>query len=278
MKLALIELSKLEKNIIERIDKKIDENKSLLPLVIYLEGGHYDPRYDISDFSIESLENVLNIANNLIIKHKGSIKIILGILIDNLGLQCSESVCDIANIAESNNNEDDLPKEIEEVLNKYIIVKKERMIISNERNCKNKAIKFLKKKIETKQNRISVDNHNNNSTVNYQTLDNQSIELAEIKSKTTWVAKCPSIMAQHYTNVTNKILNRFPNSENIIIIDFSEIEDINKVTRGVEIALDIFYPLNIKQKQIEIVNIFKTDFGDDEYTILAKNTELTVLN
>lgn len=59
MRLTLIELSELEKNITKRIDKKITENKSLLPPIIYLEGGHYDPRYEISDFSIKSLENVL---------------------------------------------------------------------------------------------------------------------------------------------------------------------------------------------------------------------------
>jgi hypothetical protein len=275
MRLTLIELSELEKNITKRIDKKITENKSLLPPIIYLEGGHYDPRYEISDFSIKSLENVLNVANNLIFKHKANIKIVIGILVDNLGLQCSENSCDISNIDESNKNEEDLPIEIEEVLSKYIIVKKERMIISNERNCKNKAISFLKKITEIKQNRISVDNQNDVLSVNYQTLDNQIIQIAEIKSNITWVAKCPSIMAQHYTNVTNKILKRFPNSESITIIDFSEIEDINKVTRGVELALDIFFPSSIKEKQIEILNIFKSDFGDDEYTIVAKNTELT---
>lgn len=248
------------------VQKFISENEFSTPPIVYLEGGHYDPRYEISDFSINSLTHVLNISNNLILKNKGNIKIVIGILIDNLGLQCSESYCETTEKHEPNNNEN-LPIEIEKILDKYLIVKRDKIIISNERNCKNKTISYLKKVVETNHNSLSIENKNDIMSVLYHASDNQMIQLAEIKNSVTWVAKCPSIMAQHYCNITNKILKRFNDASNITIIDFSEIEDINKVTRGVEVAFDVYIPNILKSGKVNIHNVFMTDFGDKEYTI-----------
>jgi hypothetical protein len=245
----------------------IAENEFTTPPIVYLEGGHYDPRYEISDFSINSLKHVLNVANNLIIKYKGNIKIVIGILVDNLGLQCTENTCEIIENDGVVKNNEELPMEIEKILDKYLIVKRDKMIISNERNCKNKTISFLKKIIETKHDSISINNQNDTLSVFYHASDNQLIQLAEIKNSVTWVAKCPSIMAQHYNNITSKILKRFSDATDLTIIDFSEIEDINKVTRGVEVAFDVYIPSLIEEQKVNIHNVFMTDFGDDQYTI-----------
>ena len=163
-------------------------------------------------------------------------------MIDNLGLLCTENACEIDEKNGLIKNNEDLPIVIEKILDKYLIVKRYKIIISNERNCKNKTITFLKKMIEMKHNSISTDNINDTLSVLYHASDNQFIELAEIKNSVTWVAKCPSIMAQHYSNITNKILKRFNDASDITIIDFSEIEDVNKVTRGVEVAFDVYIP------------------------------------
>lgn len=267
MRLSLIKLSKLENDVFQLVEKYISENEFSTPPIVYLEGGHYDPRYDISDFSLDSLTHVLNISNNLILKYKGDIKIVIGILIDNLGLQCAESVCEVTGNDEFLKGSEELPVEIENILSKYLIVKRDKIIISNERNCKNKTISFLKKTIDTNHNCISIDDKNETLSVLYHASDNQSIQLAEIKNNVTWVAKCPAIMAQHYNNITNKILKRFNNASDITIIDFSEIEDINKVTRGVEVAVDVYIPSILKAEKVNIHNVFMTDFGDNEYSI-----------
>jgi hypothetical protein len=267
MKLALVTLTKLEKEVFQLMEKYIDENNFSEPPVLYLEGGHYDPRYAINDFSIDSLTHVLNIANNLITTYKGRIKIVIGILVDNLGLQCTETSCDIHENGKSKDSYDELPPEIEKILDQYFIVKRDKILISNERNCKNKTISFLKKAVKTHHDCLSIEHKDDIDSVVFHAPDQQDIQLAEIKNTITWSAKCPSIMAQHYSNVTTKILKRFPGAQDVTIIDFSEIDDINKVTRGVETAFEVYLPEILETEKINIHNVFMTDFGGDQYTI-----------
>jgi hypothetical protein len=278
MKLELFKLNLLENDVFQLIEKYISENQFITPPIIYLEGGHYDPRYEISDFSLNSLRHVLNISNNLIVKHKGNIKIVIGILIDNLGLACSETSCEITEKDSFNKNSDTLPLEIEKVLDNYIIVKREKIIISNERNCKNKTISFLKKNTKTNHDSISIESKNDILSILYHARDNQLIQLAEIKNDVVWTAKCPSIMAQHYTNITDKILKRFSDATDITIIDFSESEDMNKVTRGVEVAFDMYIPTVLNTERVNIHNVFMTDYGDNQYTIANTFSKSHLLN
>ncbi|MCV9927068.1 hypothetical protein OIU83_05370 [Flavobacterium sp. LS1R49] len=278
MKLELFKLNLLENNIFQLIEKYISENQFMTPPIIYLEGGHYDPRYEISDFSLNSLTHVLNISNNLIVKHKGDIKIVIGILVDNLGLSCNENTCEITNHSETIKNNDTLPEEIEKILNKYLIVKREKIIISNEKNCKNKTISFLKKSIKLNHDSITIEDKNGVLSILYHAQDNQFIQLAEIKNDVIWIAKCPSIMAQHYSNITDKILKRFNDASDITIIDFSESEDMNKVTRGVEVAVNVYIPTVINTERVNIHNVFMTDYGDNQYTIANTFSKLHPLN
>ncbi|MNR09672.1 hypothetical protein D3C85_1258860 [compost metagenome] len=210
---------------------------------------------------------MLHIANNLITVYKGRVRIVIGILVDNLGLQCTENSCEISGAEKPSELSQELPSEIEKILGEYFIVKRDKLIISNERNCKNKTISFLKKLIQTPHPNISVQDSGDTQSVNYLAEDQQQIQLAEIKNTVTWTAKCPSIMAQHYTGTLGKILKRFPEAEDITIIDFSEIEDINKVTRGVETAFNVYLPEMDAASNVGIINVFMTDFGAEQYTI-----------
>jgi hypothetical protein len=162
---------------------------------------------------------------------------------------------------------EELPPEFEKIFEQYFIVKRDKIIISNERNCKNKTITFLKKLTQTSHSLISVENSVDSQSVVYHAKDKQQIQLAEIKNTVTWTAKCPSIMAKHYNSTLNKIIKRYPEAQDITIIDFSEIEDINKVTRGVETAFDIYLPQITSTRRVNIHNVFMTDFGAEHYTV-----------
>lgn len=248
-------------DLINIVEKALESSSNL---VVFLEAGHFDPRFGITDFSTISMRDALDFAKGLIKRFDKKIKIVLGILIDDLGLECSETSCTISPSPTKSALEDDkiLPKELDELLHSYFFVKRDRLLISSEKTCKNRGLLRLKKllKSESYENVISVDARDATKTkVTFTDEEQNEILLAEY-SMAIWKAKCPTIMGQHYIDCFIKLQQRFVLNQKMMIIDWAEMLDYSKVTAGSQAAMKVFIPNNLEKLDLEIVNIF---FGDD---------------
>lgn len=273
MRLVEKTVGKIESKLLSVIDSDVDSYFPQIP-VVYLEGGHYDPRYPVTEFSIDSLHKALSIANNSIVKHKKKLKVVLGILIDDLGLQCGSDSCDISVHSSVSDEEDtdDLPAALENVLAQYSIVKRDRVMLQGERNCKNRGIQSLKRIIA--QHKINprpelfVEEAPQLTQVFFKNAQDQSILLAESKNKDIWTAKCPLIMAQHYSDIYQKVSKLHPQTSAYHIIDFSEIDDYHKVITGAEVAMKIFLRNEQTEgREMQVTNIFLSDFDQENHLI-----------
>ncbi len=235
----------------------INETK---PPIIFLEGGHFSPKYGPTEFSINSLQEAIDLASNLISEFKKKIRVVLGILIDDLGLNC-ENICNptIEKIKQGNGP---LPAAIEIILSKSPIIKRDRVIISSERNAKNRGIETLKK-IATESALIEVKEETGLRRIYFLADDGQRVLCAQSNGN-NWVAKCATIMAQHYKDVSRKLDQRFPEKYRQIIVDFSEASDQIKVNRSSELAIRLFLEQDARK---EIVNICFVDQACKKYII-----------
>ena len=133
-------ISKNTESFLVFLEKQIASNN----VIVYLEGGHYNSNYGPDDFSINSFHEAIYLSKQIIKKHKKSVKLAFGLLIDNLGLNCSNNnVCDIKTT--NNVNELELNQDIEKIISINKIIKRDRFILFNERTTKNRAIDSLKK-------------------------------------------------------------------------------------------------------------------------------------
>ena len=270
-------VGKVERELLNLIKGDIEDNYPIIS-AFYLEGGHFDPRYPVTDFSKDSLVKVLDIANNAILMHKRKLKVVLGILIDDLGLQCGTEVCDISAPVVSTEIQGlaPVPQELEEVLEKYTIVKRDKLVLQGERNCKNRGIQSLKKIVTNTLDHypeLSLEEMDMVTKVIFSNKQGQKIVLAESKGKDIWTAKCPLIMAQHYKDTYQKIAKLNPQVNAFHIIDFSEMDDFHKVVNGTEVALKIF--LNdeqINSNKLKITNVFLSDFDVEHYSINTQSS------
>lgn len=272
MRLSEQPLGPLERKLLEDIDAHVSGAGASLPMV-FLEGGHYDPRYPVVDFAVDTLRFALNIANNAILRHKKKLKLAIGVLVDDLGLQCGTDHCDVdtaRQIAAVDN--ETLPQELETVLGEYSIMRRDRLIVQGERNCKNRGLTTLRKLIDAQSRSPSLPLRMEEQPAlrrAYFRRDNyQEVLLAESKNKGVWTAKCPLIMAQHYKDVLEKISRRHPQAGSYHLVDFSEADDYNKVTAGTDAAMHLL--LTDEQtggKKVTITNAFLSDFDPDSYQL-----------
>ena len=273
MKLIKENISKVEHELITLIQKEVAESSPTVTAV-YLEGGHFDPRYSATDFSTDSLTKALNVANNAILAHKKNIKIVLGILIDDLGLQCGVESCEIlpSPAAKSGNTGlAPLPAELENILDQYRFVKRDKLVIQGERNCKNRGIQSLRKIVANQLDQfpqLSLKEVNDVTQVIFKNQEGTDIILAEARDKGIWIAKCPLIMAQHYKDTYHKALKMHPQVGACHIMDFSEMDDFHKVVNGTEVAMTLFlHPDILGENKLKISNIFLSDFDVEHYSI-----------
>lgn len=284
MKLTEADLGNVGKQLIDIINNDVIAQVPEIPL-FYLEGGHFDPRYSLTDFSINSLELAIGIANNIIIKHKKDIKVALGILIDDLGLQCGAEVCEISSLPSDSDAEQrlagELPAGIEKILAASRIVKRDRLFVQGERTCKNRGIQSLRKILAQHQHapfsHLDIEKNNHSENIYFINENNQRVLLAESKSKDTWIAKCPVIMAQHYNDIYHKVTSQNPQVHSVHIIDFSETDDYNKVINGASVAAKIFlHPANNSLKDVKITNVFLSPFDEDDFIIHTISNAMAV--
>jgi hypothetical protein len=233
------------------------------PTAIFLEAGHFDPRYAVDQFSKASLEDALQITKLLVKEYGKNVKIVLGVLVDDLGLDCSGNVCSISKDAPKITQESErkLPSELENIFTTSPFYKKERLVISSERTCKNRGLNKLKKftKHYHQDSNIEINKSENKGKVSFKDNENNDILLAEFIDD-VWKAKCPTIMGQHYIDCFNLMRQRFANIEQLIVIDWTEMLDYSKVTAGSQAAMKVFKNEEVQNLNLTIFNIF---FGDN---------------
>lgn len=237
-------------------------NNSNGKMVVYLEGGHFNSGFGADDFSLNTLKDAVEIGSKILKKYSKNIKLAYGILIDDLGMACSEDVCTIAEKNNINNNKiSNLPQELESIFANSKFIKRDKILIFSERTSKNRSINSIKKILKNENKIFTIEDYDEHSEIKICTGET-SFLLARRQGH-IFTAKCPAIMSQHYIDVIDKLKNRFSEIEKFIIIDWSDISDKNKVTQG-KFALSVIREKN-ELINSSIINVF---FGDDDGNIV----------
>lgn len=265
MKLQELPLSKIEQEIFDRIEEYVVLN-GIQPLTIYLEGGHFDPRKKVDAFAVNTLRFSLNVANNLIYKHKKKVRLVLGILVNNIGFGCDTDSCDIGPNASNEQETVNIPEELQEVLNAYAIYKSEKLIISNEVNLKNRGIRTLRKNLDRYIESKQISLESGETAKIYHIDDGDNFLLAE-ESSGNWTAKCTTIMGQHYADLFLRLHQRFPENKDFMLVDFSEMFDKHKVGSGKKACFSLFLKPELTKNNNRIMNVFQWDTEGMSFSI-----------
>lgn len=240
------------------------------PLVVYLEAGHFDPRFkdpEDLEFAEESLKAAIDIATNLVVEHRDRVRIVFGILVDNLGLNCGDQGCSIRPGTESFDiTKGPLPASLEAILQDSPLIKRDRVLLHDERNAKNRAITRLRRMLKTGLEALTQvpGAETGKSELFFRKGTPDEVLLANI-AKEAWSAQCPAIMGQHYTDVFAMLDERYRDHPPKMIIDFSEQADRQKVTRGSQVGLGLFLPP--APLPHHIINVCFWDPQGDQYDL-----------
>ncbi len=241
------------------IDRQLSGKEG--PLVIYFESGHFNTRYGVDDFSISSFNDSVTLGSYLIKKYKKSVKLAYGILVDDLSLACStDTVCTLPTADTNAKNAQDLPAEIEALIESSSLLKRERYLVFSERTAKNRAINTLRKKIKTEDSNLVIQSAEDAYEDIVMTGEGNNDILLCKRTEQIYNIRCPGILGQHYADVLQSLQKRYLDAKNFLIIDWSEVCDKSKVVQGVMAARSVFIDEK-NDSMIEICNIF---FADDE--------------
>lgn len=249
-------------DIIEKITKQNSVSKRQ---IVYIEGGYYDTRFGPNEFSTNTLRASIEAVEEIIKKRYKITRVVLGVLINNIGITCGEDVCVIAPQEDNSKDNEDtvIPEVLENMLQKSKVAKGDQ-VITNERTLRNRGIRTIKEIVREPEKYFLETEVNANDEVLYSTtIKGTKIPLA-IQKGERWVARCPLIMGQHYIDLYIKNAKKYGNSTNQLLIDMCEMYDRHKVNNGARVALLLLqkrygYDVN----NIKIVNF---SFNDDELT------------
>lgn len=237
------------------------------PIVVILEAGHFSSSYGSDQHAVNTLRGALDLANNLIIEHGRKIKVVLALLIDDLGLSCDIDICSIGKNTEKAVSS--FPNELTLILKGSSLYKAKQFVISSERAAKNRGIAKLKSILEKSGPELGtifkLEKENQQQRFSFCSDDGQTVLLADIKDW-VWRSHCALIMGQHYFDLHKKISRRYPYNWPQILIDFSSIHERGKVNRGAELATH-FLSLEGSSQHYEIVNICFADEEGEVYTV-----------
>lgn len=282
-----------EAPIVETIDAEV-AGANGAPVLVFIEGGHYDPRFVEEDdmvFAEESLRAALELATNLVLKYKKAVKIVLGVLVDNLGQECGADACSIPlpagepvveealDVDEGEENasggrkkkkkkeKPKLPESLEDILTEYPIARRDMLVVTHERAAKNRAVRAIRNYIKSdalSQLPLDVVEESDDVTRVYFTGPDGNVLLAT-RNGEAWSAQCPAIMGVHFDEVFTALDKRFfkRQSSPRVVIDFSEAADRSKVTNGSKAALSLF----IDREGYGTHHIFNISSVDEEVEI-----------
>ncbi len=252
-------------DLIDRLSALIVDGR---PTAFFLEAGHFDPRFDVTPFARRTLRDALEVAGELITRFGRKVRIVFGVLVDDLGLDCGDDVCTTSPATVSSSG-GSLPDALESILAASRIVKRERVLVSSERNAKNRGIARLKRMLSSSENRsqggkesdrvsslgnLRKERHRDGERITINV--GRSVLLAEIHGS-SWSVKCPMVMAQHYLDVAAKIRQRFPAGPRLVLVDWSEMLDRPNVVAGTDVAVCM-------ARENGTLDVFNVFFGDDD--------------
>lgn len=240
--------------------------------VIYLEAGHFTPKTGPDSFAQNSLIDSLEILSSLIRKRSKNVRLVLGILVDDLGLECGKEGCSVRSPQSADLST--LPNSLEQIL-LHPYVKRERLLIFSERNAKNRAIQRMRQlKKQAHSSRFFTEERGLKEHWFCEPQQGTRVTLAE-KEGEVIRAQCPAIMAQHYADCSQKIQERFVEMDHLIIVDWSEMMDRSKVTSGARCAQSLF--LSSHEIQVDLLNIFLADDDGEFFEIVTHTSQENLL-
>lgn len=263
-------MNDINTKLLETIKTILDKNGHGKRQIVYIEGGYYDTRFGPNDFSINTLNVAIDITSEIIKKEYGLTRVILGILINNIGISCGEDVCVIPKPGEMKVNEDDtiIPELLDKLLQRSKIVKADQ-ITTNERTLRNRGIRTARAIIENESEYEIAKDVNSNDEILYNVIiDGKKIPLA-IRRGEKWAARCPLIMGQHYSDLYIKFSKKYGKNTYQTIIDMCDMYDRHKVNNGAKVAFLILKKIyNYDTSNLNIVNF---SFSDDELNHFEKD-------
>lgn len=241
-----------------------------IPLTMVLEGGHFNAEDGAELFAIETLRSALVVGETLIRSYGKRVRIMYSILVNDLGMACGKDFCTILQ-QRAKHQGDALPPQLETMLKGNRFVKRDRVVIATEKHSRNRGLKLLKTHLEHDLNEtgtpLVIRTLDHRSTFMLQTEDGYEVEIA-IREGKQWTVKCPLIMAGHYRELIDKARQRCIGDSAVAIVDFSELSDRGKVTRGTELALRVFGASDDQDRPVSILNVFwANDSGDPSFLV-----------
>lgn len=262
-------LKPVEQDIIKRIEALCGNSDERF--LVALEGGHFSTMYGADEFTIQSQRSAFRVAEEIIRLYSKRAKVVFGVLADDLGQVCSaeENVCTVA-LPSNKDQKVEIPKELHDELIASSLYKPEKLIFLSEKTARNRGIQFLRKYTKKHEYDIkhgglhlSFEEDDVKKRLFFTASDNQRIAVADVIDGWQWSSFCPLIMAQHYADLQANAIKLFSGPTKHILLDFSFIDDRNKVNKGAELSQRT-YP---NMTSATIINVC---FGDDEgdmYTI-----------
>ena len=216
------------------------------------------------DFSINTLSMAIHVAEEIVKRKYKVTRVLLGVLVNNIGIVCGEDACVIPNKESDFNNNEALvvPHILTDMLNKSKVTKNDPVIFTNERTLRNRGLRLVKEIVdESKKYSIVMDKNKEGADLCSVLIEEDKIPLT-IKKGKTWAARCPLIMGQHYADLYIKISKKYGENINLLIVDMGETYDRHKMNNGAKVAFMLLHKMyGFDTGNLKICNF---SFQDDE--------------
>jgi hypothetical protein len=202
------------------------------------------------------MDAALQLTEALIRTYVRRVRVMLAVLVDDLGLGCGPDACtrDTTLAAPA---PDTLPAALEARLSAHRLVRRDRVVLTTERNARNRGLAALRGWEEV-PDLLAWHGAAGARRAVFHSDDGAQIPLAEETGPGRWTARCPLLMAQHYADLRATAARRYAPAWPTVIVDLSVGADQPKVTRGAELAVRRPHARR-DQLPDAIVNLFEAD-------------------
>ena len=237
--------------------------------VIVLDCGHFDSVLGTDDFSINTTQLAIDLFNLAEKERRRGVKFNFAVLIDDVGMQCSEDAMMCINKEMVPTvSRTSVPDEIISMIKDTVGFRHDRVKLFSEKTARNRGIQFFRKLLPAiKTNHYSAFVTEDTDTIPqlFCVLPNgQKVLMADMTTASQWSGHCPLLMGMHYRDVATWAQGRFSTVSRVHIIDFSLNQDKGKVNAGAEVALGVSREKSLLRS---VANICFTDEDLDLYTI-----------
>jgi hypothetical protein len=254
-------LHPVEQEIISRITKIRHLEERFL---VVLEGGYFTTTYGADEFTIQSQRSVFRVAKQLKRIFGNDIRIVFGVLGNDLGQICASdaNVCEIG--TPNDNAQITIPDKLQFELDAHPHLRANQLIFLTEKRARNRGLRYFREyyhryrdDIESGSSHLAAVETPVGIQLYFRATDGQETAVALKREGWQWSSYCPLIMAQHYADVSQQARKLFSRIDNCIVVDLAFIEDRHKVGKGAELALRSY-------EHMSDVTILNVCFGDDE--------------